>query len=344
MGQPPVDNQTDFIVHPQVLVDRDGEKLVAVVKATWELPPGATQLELAPEKRMRAIRPIDVPWGMPGETTSMLPSDLFLRRPGTDVIVVARAYSSGGKPRPHFDVSARVGPVQKMLRVFGLRVWQGGGMGMSQPRPITELDLRFEYAWGGIDMNDDGDVKEEPRNPMGRGIALDTDSLTHRPAPQIEDPFNLIQSVDTKPVPAGFCPIMPHWEPRRSFHGTYDQAWLDERAPLTPTDHDDRANICAPEGLHADVPLQGGEEVGLAGLVPGGGGLEFALPRIGIELEFRRPDHAPTVVRPHLDTVVIDQLFGSTPGRPLVEMVWRASVVAPVRMQDSEVVVREVKP
>ena len=35
MDQPPVDNTTDFVVHPQLLVDKDGERLVAIVKATF---------------------------------------------------------------------------------------------------------------------------------------------------------------------------------------------------------------------------------------------------------------------------------------------------------------------
>ena len=33
---PAVDNRTDFFVHPQLLLDKDGEKLVTIVKATFE--------------------------------------------------------------------------------------------------------------------------------------------------------------------------------------------------------------------------------------------------------------------------------------------------------------------
>jgi hypothetical protein len=34
--QPQVDNRTDFAVHPQLLLDKDGEKLAVVVKASFE--------------------------------------------------------------------------------------------------------------------------------------------------------------------------------------------------------------------------------------------------------------------------------------------------------------------
>ena len=39
MDQPPVDNQSEFEVHPQMLLDKDGEKMTAIVKATFLLPP-----------------------------------------------------------------------------------------------------------------------------------------------------------------------------------------------------------------------------------------------------------------------------------------------------------------
>src|ERR1700727_897293 len=36
MASPRLDNRTDFIVFPHVLADKDGERLVAMVKATFE--------------------------------------------------------------------------------------------------------------------------------------------------------------------------------------------------------------------------------------------------------------------------------------------------------------------
>lgn len=343
MDQPPLDNRTDFLAEPQVLVDKDGEKLVTIVKATFELPEGGGPLDIAPKPRRRKIRPADVPWGEPEKSSIAYPSDLCVRKPGTDVIVVAKAFAPGGKPATAFDVAVRVGRLQKLCKVFGLRVWQAGGNGLSSPLPITDVEMRYDYAWGGQDASDPAKIVEEPRNPVGLGIARDPDSLTHTPAPQIEDPAQPIASIRTRPPPAGIGAIGRSWEPRRRYVGTYDAKWLEERAPLPPLDEDDRVNHCATPELVATPPLVGGEEVALLNLVPGGGATTFALPRVTLDVEVRVAGRAAEVLRPHLDTVVIDTfVMALDPPRPLaVELVWRAAVKAPRRMKDAKVIVRE---
>ena len=61
MQQPAVDNRTDFAVHPQLLLDAEGERLVVIVKATYELDGG--KVVVAPRKRTRPVRFADVPKG-----------------------------------------------------------------------------------------------------------------------------------------------------------------------------------------------------------------------------------------------------------------------------------------
>ena len=343
MDQPPVDNPTDFVAHPQLFVDKDGEKLVTIVKATFLREPDGT-LEVAPKRRRRKIRFADIPWGDPEKSSILYPADVCLRKPGTDVIIVAKAYAPGGKAVPTFDAGVRVGPLQKIVRVFGLRVWQAGGNGLSPPRPIAEIEMRYDNAWGGTDASDPADLLEEPRNPVGMGITRDLAGLTHQPAPGIEDVAQPILTARTRPPPAGLGAIGRHWEPRRKYVGTYDARWLEDRAPLPPLDQDDRMNLCATPELVAVPPLRGGEEAALYNLQPGGGTTSFLLPRIAVELEFRVKDRVPEIVRPYLDTVVIDTLANPRKeDKPLtIEYVWRASVKAPRRMKDARVIVREV--
>ncbi|MGZ5969406.1 MAG: DUF2169 domain-containing protein, partial [Polyangiales bacterium] len=127
----------------------------------------------------------------------------------------------------------------------------------------------------------------------------------------------------------------------RQYCGTYDEAWTNERAPLPPLDEDDRINVCASPGLWSQTPLLGGEEVALLNLRSGGGPTRFFLPRVSLELEFQVRDRAPHIVRPHLDTVIVDALE-LEPGEPLaVELVFRAAVKAPRRMKDARIVIRE---
>lgn len=341
MDAPAFENATELVAQPQLLLDRDGEKLVTIVKATFVARRGGGPLELGSRSESRPIRPADVPWGDPAKSSIKYPSDLCLEKPGTDVIVVAAAHAPDGRPVPSFDVAVRLGRLARTLRVFGLRVWEASGAGLSAPRPTSGIEMRYDYAWGGLDATDPADVLEEPRNPVGMGIARDPSALTHRPAPYIEDPAQPIASVRTRPPPAGIGAIGRHWQPRRAFLGTYDETWLDERAPLLPADADPRANLCASPGLTAVPPLTGGEELALLNLVPGGGVLQAALPRLQVEVEYRVKGREPARLVPHLDTVVIDTLEVEEGTLAVVELVWRAAVKAPRRMKDAEVLVTE---
>ena len=341
MDQPPLDNRTEFAVHPQLMLDRDGEKLVAMVKASFEMTDPAAPLELAPPERTRGIRMADIPWGEPEISSIAYPADVCLRKPGTDVIVVGRGYAPGGKAVPSFDVRVEAGPLSKSLKIFGNRVWQMGGAGLSAPAPIAEIDLRYDYAWGGFDDSDPDDVVEEARNPVGMGKVRDGSALTDQPAPNIEDPGDLIMTHRTSPPPAGIGPTGRHWQPRRGFCGTYDDAWKETRAPMLPEDFDDRANFCASPGLYTGTPFTGGEEVRIMNMLPGGGALALLLPKIEVLIEFRIAGEQSVLMRPFVDTVLIDLLLTSATKPPAVELVWRAEVPAPRRMNDSQIIVTE---
>lgn len=338
MDAPRLDNKTDFVASPLMLLAQDGERLVLIVKATFLR---AGELELAPREVARGIRGADVPWGEPEKSSIKYPSDLCIAKPGTDVIVVAAAHAPGSEAVPWFDAGVQVGPLEKTIRVFGLRVWAANGTSLSPPRPTRGAEVRYDYAWGGIDVSDPEDPLEEPRNPSGMGIARHASSLTHKPAPMIEDPLHPIHSVRTHPPPAGLGAIGRHWEPRRSFLGTYDAAWLAERAPLLPQDHDDRANLCASPGLTAVPPLLGGEAAALLNLTPGGGTISFHLPEIRIKASLSARDRETQTLRPYLDTVLIDALEVPENVDAVVELVWRAAFLPPRRMKDARIVVTE---
>jgi hypothetical protein len=339
MHPPALDNKTDFAVHPQLLLDSEGEKLCAIVKATFELQ--GTELAVAPAERARGVRFADFPWEKDKPESIAYPADVCLRKPGTDVIFVAKACAPGGRPVPSFDVRVEVGPLRKSLLVFGQRLWVEKGAGISAPAPITEIEMRYEHAWGGRDDDDPAELLEEPRNPIGTGVTRKPAALTHTPAPHIEDPSFPIRSAKTAPPPAGLGVVGRSWEPRRRYAGTYDQAWQEHRAPLLPDDFDDRFNLCASPGLIATPPLSGGEPVRLLNLTPGGGALSFELPKVALEIELCVKGREPVVLTPHLDTVLFD-LYEAGPEKPVtLEMVWRGHVKAPRRMRDARVIVRE---
>lgn len=358
MSQPKVDNQTDFVAEPHTLADKDGERLCAIVKATFEYAPGPPRgadgsFRVAPKARRRPIRGADVPWGDPAKSSILYPSDLCVRKPATDVVVVAVARAPGGEAVPAFDAGVRLGRVHKVVRVLGPRLWVHEGDAMTEPRPLAELAVRYEEAFGGRDDSDPARVLEEAANPVGRGVVADLASLDRTPAPQLEDPTSPIGSARSRPKPIGLGAIGRHWEPRRRYWGSYDKQWLESRAPLPPRDFDERANQAAHPDLIASPMLQSGEEGALTNLTLGGGTLSFVLPRVSLEIGFRVKGREPEVVRPALDTVLLDTLAlpreslgdGAPPGPILttlvVELCWRASVRAPRSQADAEIRVEE---
>ncbi len=361
MTLPRVENETDFIATPHLLVDKDGEKLALIVKATVEHEEGPPRgpdgtFTVAPRVRRRPVRAADVPWGKPEVASVRYPSDLCLRKPGTDVIVVARAHAPRGEAVPRFDCGVRIGRVSKVVRVTGPRVWAGAGEALTEPTPIAALDVRYDFAFGGFDDSDPEKIAEDARNPVGRGVLCDLAGLEGSAAPQIEDPLDPVRTASSRPRPAGLGALGRTFEPRRSRWGTYDAKWLEERSPLPPPDFDDRANLAATPELVSIPPMTGGEEGALTNLTPGGGSLAFVLPRVRLVVTFRVPGREPEVVRPYLDTVVLDALgpiehrqiaaldpdFPPPPAGPLtVELVWRAYVPAPRKLADATITVRE---
>lgn len=354
---PRIENATDFVVEPHNLVDAEGEKLCAILKATFELVPGPPRgadgsFEAAPRPRRRPIRAADLPWGEPTKSSIAYPSDLCVRKPGTDIIVVARAHAPGGEAKPTFDAGIRLGKCVKVVRITGPRVFAGNGDSITRPRPARSLDVRYDFAFGGTDQTEE-DFKEDARNPVGMGVSLNPSALDAAPAPQIEDPLDPITRANGTFKPAGLGVIGRHWEPRRKLWGTHDAAWLKNRAPLPPKDFDERANFAAtPELIHVP-PLRGGEEGGITNLSAAHETLTFVLPRLRTTMTFKAKGQAPVSFTPFIDTVIIDTRFlpmrEGEDGKPIpppltemvIELVQRASIPAPRKPSDVTIVVEE---
>jgi hypothetical protein len=354
---PRVHNETDFVAEPHVLLDRDGEKLCAIVKATFELRPGPPKgpdgsFAIAPKARRRGIRAADVPWDKPEVSSIRYPSDLYVRKPGAEIIVVAQAHAPGGKAVPRFEAGVRVGALSKVVSVTGPRRFLPDDGGVTEPEPTNAVPMRYELAFGGSDASDPERFVEDARNPIGRGVASHPNKLEGKPAPQIEDPKDPVGAPSKRPKPAGLGPVGRHWEPRRRLWGTYDASWLKRRAPLPPGDYDDRASFSAPEGLVSSAPLKGGEEGALINLTPGGGTLSFQLPRLRVAIVFRVKGREEERFAAPIDTLVLDTVAVPPPtidrtgntawSSPLtIELVMRAFVGAPLRWSSGEIVIEE---
>lgn len=310
-------NHTPFSASLSVFPDATGvETVYAVVKATFVI--GAQGPEVAgPQLPILAA---DVFWGNPLTTSLRAASEFGLLKPATDVLLTGRAVAPTPDTRVA-DVSLRVGPVQRRLRIFGNRHWERtlGGWRPSVPEPWQRMPLRWELAYGGVAPAAAADVPEfEPRNPVGRGfVAHGAQPQEGQALPNLEDPQHLLQQPQDRPAPACLAPVAPTWQPRRGFTGTYDEAWTRQRAPYLPLDFDPRFFHTAPTDLIAPGFLQGGEPVQLLGVAAAP--IEFNLPHAGLELGFQFKGQ--TIQRePQLELVLLE------PDAGRFQMLWRAAL------------------
>ena len=314
-----VENQTPFADNHGWVRDRTGAEvwLVAVRGSFLFHPDGTTSLAevqlppcLAPEYR-----------GTPGRSSLLYDTDLPLTKPATDVLIHGHAYAPAGQPTTEVDVTMRVGPVSKTLRVFGDRSWDMGviGMAMTTPHAFQRMPVVYERAFGGADRSSPDPSRHawERRNPVGVGFGLTEESLVGRPVPNIEDPRSLIGSWRDRPRPAGFGPIAADWMPRVKWAGRYDEKWERERLPLVPDDFDDRFYCCAPADQQVAGGLKGGEPVELYNLTPEGV-CRFHLPRVALGFDTHFSTGERVRHRPQLHSVILE------PDLRRVQMVWHA--------------------
>lgn len=326
MDEPALDNRSGFRATVLPILDGDGaESRVAIVKATFSIVPGKP-LTLA--DRQRDVRLGDVTWGAPEIADIRLPGDFCFAKTGTDVVLAGHAVPHARRPATHVDVAIRIGDRRKALRVHGPRRWRRSFNGVV-PGPSAAAEptpLAWSRAYGGLDLSDPDRPQEEPRNPVGTGVARRPERLVETPAPQIEAPEAPIGAAGGSHVPAGCAPLGRHFEPRRQSAGTYDAAWLKSRYPGRPSDYRLTHENCAAPGLVFAEALRGGEPVELSG-VGSAGPMAFELPkllmRIDAMIDGRRVER-----RPQLDTVIVDS------DELMLEMVWRALFRCPPKMRD----------
>ncbi|RZJ10560.1 MAG: DUF2169 domain-containing protein [Rubrivivax sp.] len=312
-----VDNRTPFAVERSWVRDRDGTEIwLVAVKATFDiLPDGSTQIAQEQPPVLRLPEHHADPTG----SSIKYDADLVLRKTTTDILVVGHACAPDGQEVTQLDCGFKVGPVQKILRVFGDRRW--GSFGPSAPQPFSRMPLTYERAYGGVDRKSSKPDRDwDWRNPVGTGFAVADRHAVDLPLPNIEYPEQLIRSWRDRPPPAGFGAIASNWQPRVGFAGTYDQRWQKTRAPLLAEDMDERWYQCAPADQQAAEFLRGGEPVILHNLHPRRR-IEFKLPRLYLGFDTRFYDGSRELHRERaLHTVILEPDF------PRVSLVWQSAL------------------
>ncbi len=309
-----IDNQTPFQALMAVLPNRDAiDTLYVILKATLTLRP---RLALAAVQIPATLA--DEYYGDPTASSLKQVSEVHIGKRGTDVLLVGRAWAPGGQAAPEVWVRVSVAERQKTIRVFGDRTWTRDGT-PSAPEPFEAMPLVWERAFGGVHQLPDRMLAEE-RNPVGVGFAgrRGAEELLGRPVPNLEDPTARLERLGQNPAPACFAPTAPHWLPRRSFAGTYDDKWQRKRAPYLPLDFDARFFQCACAEMTFDRFLQGTEPVEVRGVTPDAP-ISLTLPVANLEVEVKVAGAEEHPVA-NLETVLVE------PDENRMCLTWRAEL------------------
>lgn len=272
-------NRTPFLVEAIPFPGPDRQFfLTIVVKGTFTMPDRGPAVVAG---KQLPVAFGDEPFDTENGGSLKFESDIAPFKPRADVVLVGHAYAPSGSPANVVDVSLRVGPLQKRLRVFGDRTWQKNTFSAaspSRPAPFDKMPLVYERAFGGIDMPGGGFCAQ---NLVGRGFFTKPNkkNVVGSRLPNIEDPNQLIRSPKDRPQPVGFGFYGRAWEPRSTFIGTYDEHYRKHVAPGPPPDFKfDYYNGAHPD-LQLSGYLNGDETVQLVNLAPNSR-LTFQLPGV----------------------------------------------------------------
>lgn len=316
--------------------NQDLEFGIVIVKATYEIGPTG-RLIVAEEQAPLIFT--DRCHGAVNVTSLWHPSDMVPNKPATDVNLNAVARTPDGRSRPSWLCSVRIENegalrLEKTLRATGPRHWQPvwkrhlreaeraewrkhrrafDRWTLSEPEPIAELPLHYEYAYGGEvsqgrDENDKPLFDTDHRNPLGRGKvdAEWTDHTMSVPAPQIEDPDDPVTDPYAQMKPEAFAPIPPAWLPRRPLGGTYGQNWKDNIWPAWPSDYDFAYHNSAHPDLILTPYLTGSETIRLTGLASWAETVSIDLPGEALFCDFITVNEDVKRKTMNLDTVFLD--------------------------------------
>jgi hypothetical protein len=330
----------------------EGEHVLSVlVKRTYRIRHGYPVTRSPADA---ALVPGDVHFGDPMNSTVRHESDFVPWKCETDVVLDGTAQSPDGTPVQALTARLAIGNASKSLLVLGDRIAHHRDRQpalFSDPRPFTTMPLRYELAYGGVDVRSDPTIAcVYGRNHLGRGFVIRdaAETVDGLALPNIEDPEDRLtpqrlccghfMEMDRQPVPQCFGWIMKYWRPRmllagvmpadaalaRELRTAYRRVvppaqWpLYDQTELPPMDF--RFFNGASPGLVMPY-LVGDEGVQLDNLSPGGV-LAFQLPgerpAITLDIGFG-PARGETV----LQTVMIRVDAGE------VDLVWRAATPFP---------------
>jgi hypothetical protein len=329
-----------------------GEYILGIlVKRTYDIVPGDRCARATADRK---LIPGDIHYDDPMNSTVQFESDFVPFKLATDVVLNGRACAPSGQSVATLTASLIIGEYRKDILVLGDRVARYKGKQdpvFTDPVPFTAMDLRYERAYGGVDLYSEPRMQcVYCRNHLGRGYVVRNTqrSVENLPLPNIEDPNDRLtpsrlctgdfKHWERQPTPQGLGWTMKMWHPRSSYAGIMpaDRATEQELrktySALVPPAHreiyersqlptmDFRFFNGASAGLV--LPFLSGDELVRLLNLDSTGNTEFSLPggRPNIGLDIGQGVEEPKVV---LQTVMIRMEDRQ------VDLIWRGAVSYP---------------
>jgi len=174
----------------------DGKHILAVLlKRTYTIVPYDACV------RAPADKPIyggDRHYADPMSSSVEFEADFVPIKLATDVVLNGTAHAPGGRAVRELIATIEIGKVRKSVKIFGDRVCKhqiGGDPLFGDPQPFTVMPLRYERAYGGVDVESDHRCQfPYPRNVLGKGFAISNvkAAISGLELPNIEDPNDLL--------------------------------------------------------------------------------------------------------------------------------------------------------
>lgn len=321
--------------------------LSVLIKRSYKIIPGGKCVRAEKDQK---LFPGDVHYEDPMNSSVKFESDYIPYKIATDVVFNGKAYAPHGIATPSLTASVIVGAQRKDILVLGDRVCQyvaGGDPVFTEPEPFTEMEIRYERAYGGVDVFSDPKVPVAyARNHLGRGFVIKNEPKTIQnfPLPNLEDTNHQVTpemlctrhfiAWERQPLPQSFGWVAKQWQPRSALAGVMpaDRAAEQELRQIytqivPPEQREMYAKTQLPDmdfrffnGAQPELTLpflEGAEEIKTVNLTPDGD-LNFFLPserpRVKFDIGFGVKE--PEIV---LHTVMIRMEDGQ------VDLVWRTA-------------------
>jgi hypothetical protein len=203
-----------------------------LVKRTYDIHRGASCTRAERDTKLYAA---DVFYADPMNSSVQFESDFVPFKLATDVVLNGKAYVPRGTPATQVIAELSIGERRQRIGIIGDRIchYRAGAVPVfSDPVAFVSMELRYERAYGGVDIYSDPHIPfPYVRNPLGRGFAVkNVEKVIQGLAlPNIEDLANPLTPErlccdafdrwEQQPMPVGFSWFPKTWLPRAQLAG-----------------------------------------------------------------------------------------------------------------------------